>query len=74
MENKSKMKIFDFGAFQINMHMASREKYIFHMLFGAFHITPRIMTHAILVSCTSCHGLLMLTILKMIFTCLYAVV
>ena len=23
-----------------NMHMASREKYIFHMLFGAFHITP----------------------------------
>ena len=22
--------------------MASREKYIFHMLFGAFHITPRI--------------------------------
>ena len=36
------MKVFDFGAFQINMHMASREKYIFHMLFGAFHITPRI--------------------------------
>ena len=23
------------------MHMALREKYIFHMLFGAFHITPR---------------------------------
>ena len=39
-----KMKVFDFWAFQINMHMASREKYIFHMLFGAFHITPRIYT------------------------------
>ena len=24
------------------MHIASREKYIFHMLFGAFHITPSI--------------------------------
>ena len=35
------MKVFDFGAFQINMHMASREKYIFHILFGAFHGTPR---------------------------------
>ena len=23
--------------------MASREKYIFHMLFGGFHITPRII-------------------------------
>ena len=42
MKNEPKMKVFDFGAFQINMHMASREKYIFHMLFGAFHITPRI--------------------------------
>ena len=41
MKNKSKMKVFDFEAFQINMHMASREKNIFHMLFGAFHITLR---------------------------------
>ena len=36
------MKLFDFGAFQKNMHMASREKYIFHILFGAVHGTPRI--------------------------------
>ena len=35
------MKVFDFGAFQNKMHMASREKYIFHILFGAFHGTPR---------------------------------
>ena len=41
MKNEPKMKVFDFGAFQIKMHMASREKYIFHMLFGEFHITPR---------------------------------
>ena len=41
-KNKSKMKVFDFGAFQINMLMASREKYIIHILFWAFHITPRI--------------------------------
>ena len=36
------MKLFEFGAFQNKMHMASREKYIFHILFGAFHGTPRI--------------------------------
>ena len=36
-----KMKVFDFGAFQNKMHMASREKYIFHILFEAFHGTPR---------------------------------
>ena len=42
-ENQPKIKLFDFGAFQINMHMASREKYIFHMLFGAFHITSSII-------------------------------
>ena len=35
------MKVSDFGAFQNKMHMASREKYIFHILFGAFHGTPR---------------------------------
>ena len=42
--NEPKMKLFDFGAFQNKMHMASREKYIFHMLFGAFHDTPRSFT------------------------------
>ena len=36
--------MFEFGPFQKNMHLASREKYIFHMLFGAFHITPRIVS------------------------------
>ena len=35
------MKFFDFGAFQKIMKMLSREKYIFHMLFGASHGTPR---------------------------------
>ena len=41
--SEPKMKVFDFGAFQNKMHMTSREKYIFHMLFGAFHDTPRKM-------------------------------
>ena len=41
--NEPQMKLFDFGAFQNKMHMASREKYIFHKLFGAFHDTPRIL-------------------------------
>ena len=27
-----------------NMHMPSREKYIFHMLFSAFHNTSRVST------------------------------
>ena len=39
--NQPKMKLFEFGEFQNKMHMASREKYIFHMLFWAFHDTPR---------------------------------
>ena len=39
--NETKMKLFEFGAFQNEMHMASREKYIFNMLFEAFHDTPR---------------------------------
>ena len=38
--NEPKMELFEFGVFK-KMHMASREKYIFHMLFGAFHDTPR---------------------------------
>ena len=44
-KNEPKMKVFDFGAFQNKMHMASREKYIFHILFGAFHGTPRMMNY-----------------------------
>ena len=36
--------MFDFGAFQNKMHMPSRETYIFHVLFGTFHITSRIIT------------------------------
>ena len=35
------MKFFDFGAFQKIRKILSREKYIFHMLFGASHGTPR---------------------------------
>ena len=34
------MKFFDFGAFQKIMKMLSREKILFHMLFGASHGTP----------------------------------
>ena len=41
-ENEPKMKSFDFGAFQKIKKMVSREKIIFHMLFGASHGTPRI--------------------------------
>ena len=37
----TEMKFFDFGVFQKNMEMLSREKIIFHMLFGASHGTPR---------------------------------
>ena len=36
------MKFFDFGAFQKIMKMLSREKILFHMLFGASHGTSRI--------------------------------
>ena len=35
------MKFFDFRAFQNFKQMLSHDKIIFHMLFGAFHITPR---------------------------------
>ena len=38
------MKFFDFWAFQNIKRMLSHDKIIFHMLFGAFHITPRIKT------------------------------
>ena len=41
-KNREKLKVFEFWAFQKIEHMPSREKYIFHMLFRAFHNTPRI--------------------------------
>ena len=41
-EKEPKMELFDFWAFQNFMQMLSHDKIIFHMLFGAFHITPRI--------------------------------
>ena len=34
------MKLFDFGAFQNFKQMLSHDKIIFHMLFGAFQVTP----------------------------------
>ena len=37
------MKFFDFEAFQKIMKMLSREKILFHMLFGASHGTPVIV-------------------------------
>ena len=40
--NEPKMKLFDFGAFQNFKQMLSHDKIIFHMLFGAFQVTPRI--------------------------------
>ena len=40
-EKEPKMKFFDFWAFQNFKQMLSHDKIIFHMLFGAFHITPR---------------------------------
>ena len=42
-EKEPKMKFFDFGAFQKIRKILSREKYIFHMRFGASHGTPRII-------------------------------
>ena len=39
------MKFFDFWAFQNFKQMLSHDKIIFHMLFGAFHITLRKPSH-----------------------------
>ena len=39
-EKEPKMKFFDFGAFQKIRKILSREKYIFHMLFGVSPGTP----------------------------------
>ena len=36
-----KSNMFDFGAFQEKMHMPSRAKFIFHILFGAFQEISR---------------------------------
>ena len=41
-ESLCSSEIWNLGHFKKNMHMASGEKYIFHMLFQSFHITPRI--------------------------------
>ena len=41
-EKEPKLKLFDFEAFQKNNQMLSHDKIIFHMLFGAFHDTPRV--------------------------------
>ena len=40
------MNFIDFGAFQIFKQMLSHDKIIFHMLFGAFHVTSRISIFA----------------------------
>ena len=40
-EKEPKIKFIDFGAFQNFKQMLSHDKIIFHMLFGAFHITSR---------------------------------
>ena len=40
-EKEPKIKFFDFGVFQINEYMKLHDKIIFHMIFGAFQITPR---------------------------------
>ena len=42
-EKEPKMKFFDFWAFRKKWQKLSHDKIIFHMLFGAFHITPRII-------------------------------
>ena len=41
------MNIFGFGAFRNKMHIPSHDQFLFHMLFGAFHVTPRI--HPIII-------------------------
>ena len=40
-ENEPKLKFFDFWAFGKKCQKLSHDKIIFHMLFGAFHNTPR---------------------------------
>ena len=38
---KPKMNMFDFGAFQKQMYMPSREKYLLHILSEAFQVPSR---------------------------------
>ena len=52
-EKEPKMNFFDFGAFKKIMKMPSREKIIFHMLFGASHGTPRIGNNTLLYTTKS---------------------
>ena len=40
-EKEPKMKFIDFGAFQNFRRILSHDKFIIHMLFGVFHVTPR---------------------------------
>ena len=42
-EKEPKMKLFDFWAFQNFMKMLSHDKIIFHMLYGTFQITSRML-------------------------------
>ena len=42
-EKEPKMKFFDFWAFRKKWQKLSRDKIIFHMLYRAFHNTPRIL-------------------------------
>ena len=41
-EKEPKLKFFDFWAFRKKWQKLSHDKIIFHILFGAFHSTPRI--------------------------------
>ena len=41
-EQKKRVKMLDFGAFQKFMQMPSREKYLLRILFGAFQVPSRI--------------------------------
>ena len=58
---KQKKKPKFYGAFQNFMQMLSHDKIIFHMLFGAFHVTPRNITYILmalkaLIMSTACFG------------------
>ena len=44
-EKELKVELFDFWAFQNFMQMLSHDKIIFHMLFGAFHVTSRTISN-----------------------------
>ena len=52
-ENREKLKLLDFGAFQKFMQMPSRGKYLLHILFEAFQVPSRIQFFAL------CFGLVL---------------